>query len=86
MPDEHRWGDGFVRWKEFISMLITMIVAGASLFGYVLSLAVANPHPSLVQRSELLEFKERLTRQEIRYAESLRRIEDKLDKIIVGKQ
>ena len=85
MPTENKWGDGFVRWKEFISLAITMVVTGASLFGYILSIAIANPHPNVVQRAELIEFKERLTRQEIRYAESMRRIEDKLDKIIVGK-
>lgn len=82
MTDENPWGAGYVRWKEYLSITASTVVAGSGLFAYVLSMAVANPHPNTVQRAELLEFKERLTRQEERHNATLNRIETKLDKAL----
>ena len=69
----------YVAWREFVSVLITMVVAGASLFGWVLSLHADGQHrgtPSIHQHQDL---KERLDKVEARNAAALLRIEDKLD-------
>ena len=74
MPDT-KWGDGFVKWKELVVILITMIASGASLFGYVLGItkdAAAN---------EIIDVEERIERLDKRHDVILQRIEIKLDKI-----
>jgi hypothetical protein len=73
MPDSPKWGEGYVRWKEFVSIVLTMIVAGACSFGYVI-----NIHANASQ-SNVKSVKERVDRIEKRTVDSLRRIEDKLD-------
>lgn len=78
---EGKWGEGVVTWKALIPLLITMVVSGASLFGYVLSMHAAQPHDDAVEQKQLDDLKDRMTRQEQRQTDALRRIENKLDKM-----
>jgi len=75
------WSESVVTWKSLVPLLIAMIVAATSLFGYVLSMHAAQPHNGAVTASELNDVRERFDRQEIRNLESLKRIEAKIDKL-----
>lgn len=74
-----RWGEGCVHWKEYCSITISTIVAGGALFAYVLGLHASQQHPGAASSEDLQAVDNRLTRQETRHADALRRIEAKLD-------
>jgi len=84
MPaNNNKWGEGFVRWREFVGLAITMIVTGAGLFAYLQSMQAAQftvGHEA--HRNEVEEIKSRITRQETRTNSALERIEHKLDKAL----
>lgn len=87
MPSDTKWGESFVTWKGFISIIMTMIIAGASLFGYVLSihanslyLHTTNIRETTEQNIRVME--NRVSRLDERNSDRLERIEDKIDSLL----
>lgn len=70
------WGAGFVRWKDYVAISTSMIVAGAMLAGWILSMH------STAAAEKLLKVEQRLERTESRHAEALKRIDLKLDRVL----
>lgn len=69
-------GNTYVTYRAFITIVISMILAGACLFGYVLGL-----HTALNQEARAA-INKRVDGVEHRTAERLLSIENKLDKVI----
>ena len=62
--------------------MISMIVAGACLFGYVLNMHAAQPHDMAVSHERIEAVEARVDRLDKRLNESMHRIEAKLDKAL----
>jgi len=81
MSDDNRWGDTYVTWKGFVSIIISMIIAGAGLFGYVLNMHNSQPHANAANENEIATLSRRIDRIETRTSGTLQRIEDKIDRL-----
>lgn len=68
-------GNTYVTYRAFITIIISMIVAGASLFGYILHLHAGQNQEGREALSK------RVDGVELRSAERLKSIDTKLDKI-----
>lgn len=87
MAANDKWGEGFVRWREFVGLAITIIVTGAGLFAYLQTVQTERwAEGREAHRVEVEEIKSRITRQELRTNSALERIETKLDKVLDRKQ
>jgi len=82
MDIKEAWGDTYVSWKGFISIVISMIVVGASLFGYVLNMHAKQPHSHAASIQDYMKLEARLDRLDERHQVRWQRIEDKIDKLL----
>ena len=80
------WGGSFIRWRELVPVLISMVVVGGALFAFVLKLHANSPHEDAASISEIQKIDNRIDRIEKRSDDRLRRIEDKLDKLLGGRE
>jgi len=76
------WGASVVRWRELATITVSLVCACGMLGGWVVSKHELLPHAGAATVDDVKKLSDRIDRQEKRHGDALRRIEEKLDRVL----